>query len=384
MKNFILLTGGFILFLAACQQTEKEDTELSTLIDKRDSIQKKIDTLTIELKDFEAQIAELDTVKKAPLVASTQIKNSEFNHYFKVQGNVESDKNATLFPETQGLIKAIHVKEGQKVAAGQRLMTLDNDIIANSIAEVETSLSLATDVFERQERLWNQNIGSEMQFLEAKNRKEQLEQSIATLRKQQSMAILKAPFSGVVDQIYPKVGEMGSPASPAISIVNLRELHTVADVSEKYLGKVSRKMPVSVSIGNGLDTLNGMISNIGSSINPANRTFQIKVDFTDKSEILRPNLLAEIVINDFKVDSAIVIPEKYVLQDIEGNSFVYAAVKEKNKKREKYVAKKMIIEKGQSYNGEVLVLNGLKPGDHVITDGARKLTNGEEIRLTAE
>ncbi len=364
------------MLITACQP-QKAETPVDKLIAKRDSVQRVINELTVELKDFEAQIAEKDTVKKPPLVASTQVGISEFNHYFKVQGNVESDKNATLYPEIPGLIKAIHVKEGQKVSAGQRLITLDSEVISNAIAEIETSLALATDVFERQERLWNQNIGSEIQYLEAKNRKEQLEKSIATQRSQQSMAVLKAPFSGVVDKIYPKVGEMGNPQARAISIVNLNQLHTVADVSEKYLAKVKPNAPVSVSFGEGMETIQGSINNIGSSINPANRTFEIKVNFKDKPAFLRPNLMAEVEINDFKADSAVVISSSNILQDIDENSFVYRVVEENGKT----IAKKTVVEAGMSYRGNTMIIAGLKGGEEIVTEGARKLVDGKEIRL---
>ena len=375
MKNHIILSIGAAILLASCQPTE--ETSLSKLKEKKTTFETQIDSINELLISVISEIALLDTVKKAPLVASTSIERSDFNHYFRVQGNVESDKNATLFPETQGLIKAIYVKEGQNVSKGQKLLALDNDIIANNIAEVETSLSLATDVFQRQERLWDQNIGSELQFLEAKNRKESLEKTIATLRKQQSMAVLRAPFSGVVDKIFPKVGEMGSPQSRAISVVNLNQLHTKADVSEKYLSKVKSKVPVTVYFGEGLDTISGVISNVGSSINPANRTFEIKVDFKEKSDFLRPNLMAEVEINDFKADSVIVLPSSYILQDIQGDSFVYRV----EKKNGKTIAKKNILEPGLSYKGKTMILSGLTGAETLVTDGARKLVDGQEIRI---
>ena len=375
MKNHIILSIGAAILLASCQPTE--ETSLSKLKEKKTTFETQIDSINELLISVISEIALLDTVKKAPLVASTSIERSDFNHYFRVQGNVESDKNATLFPETQGLIKAIYVKEGQNVSKGQKLLALDNDIIANNIAEVETSLSLATDVFQRQERLWDQNIGSELQFLEAKNRKESLEKTIATLRKQQSMAVLRAPFSGVVDKIFPKVGEMGSPQSRAISVVNLNQLHTKADVSEKYLSKVKSKVPVTVYFGEGLDTISGVISNVGSSINPANRTFEIKVDFKEKSDFLRPNLMAEVEINDFKADSVIVLPSSYILQDIQGDSFIYRV----EKKNGKTIAKKNILEPGLSYKGKTMILSGLTGAETLVTDGARKLVDGQEIRI---
>ena len=375
MKNHIILSIGAAILLASCQPTE--ETSLSKLKEKKTTFETQIDSINELLISVISEIALLDTVKKAPLVASTSIERSDFNHYFRVQGNVESDKNATLFPETQGLIKAIYVKEGQNVSKGQKLLALDNDIIANNIAEVEISLSLATDVFQRQERLWDQNIGSELQFLEAKNRKESLEKTIATLRKQQAMAVLRAPFSGVVDKIFPKVGEMGSPQSRAISVVNLNQLHTKADVSEKYLSKVKSKVPVTVYFGEGLDTISGVISNVGSSINPANRTFEIKVDFKEKSDFLRPNLMAEVEINDFKADSVIVLPSSYILQDIQGDSFVYRV----EKKNGKTIAKKNILEPGLSYKGKTMILSGLTGAETLVTDGARKLVDGQEIRI---
>jgi membrane fusion protein (multidrug efflux system) len=377
MKNYIILSLSAAMFLVACQPAQVTETSLDKLVQKRDSIQGVLNEVAVELKIYEAKIAEQDTVKKAPLVASEVVGRSEFNHYFKVQGNVESDKSATLFPETQGIVKAIYVKEGQKVSAGQRLLALDNDIIASNISEVETSLSLATEMFERQERLWNQNIGSEMQFIEAKSRKESMEKTIATLRKQQSMAVLKAPFSGVVDKIYPKIGEMGSPMSPAVSVVNLNELHAVADVSEKYLIKVKPNAPVRISFGEGMETLNGNIKNIGATINSANRTFEIKVGFAHKADFLRPNLMAEVEINDFKADSAIVIPSSNILQDIDGKSFVYCIMQEGTK----HIVRKTIVDPGITYRGKTMILSGLNGGESIVTEGARKLVDGKEIRL---
>ena len=375
MKNHTILSLSVALFLVACQPPE--ETSLEKLIEKKENFENSIDSINGLLIAINTEIGLLDTLKKSPLVASSLVGRSEFNHYFKVQGNVESDKSATLFPETQGIVKAIYVKEGQQVSAGQNLLALDNDIIASNISEVETSLSLATEMFERQERLWNQNIGSEMQFIEAKSRKESMEKTIATLRKQQSMAVLKAPFSGVVDKIYPKIGEMGSPMSPAVSVVNLNELHAVADVSEKYLIKVKPNAPVRISFGEGMETLNGNIKNIGATINPANRTFEIKVGFAHKADFLRPNLMAEVEINDFKADSAIVIPSSNILQDIDGKSFVYCIMQEGTK----HIVRKTIVDPGITYRGKTMILSGLNGGESIVTEGARKLVDGKEIRL---
>ncbi len=377
--NRLIIFSLCVAMLAACQAPKEEVTNstLEALQAQKKSIAGTIKELTTQLKSIEEKIALQDTTKKAPLVSSLKISKSEFNHYFKVQGNVESDKNATLYPEAQGLIKAIYVREGQSVSRGQKLLSIDNDIIANQISEVETQLALATDVFERTERLWNQNIGSELQFLESKSRKESLEKTIATLRKQQSMATLRAPFSGIVDKIYPKVGEMGSPMAPAVTVVNLSKLHTVANVSEKYLDKVKKNMPVQVTFGQGLDTVSGVISNLGRSINPANRTFEIKVNFKEKSEFLRPNLMAEVTVNDFKQDSAIVIPASYVLQDTDGQFYVYI-IKAKGGKK---MVKKTIVETGLTYENKTMILSGLSEGDLIVTEGARKLVNGKEVRL---
>ncbi len=375
MKKYILFSLVISSLLIACQP--EEETSLMKLEKERDAFVTQIDSINELLKVVEGQIAEKDTTKKPPLVDVMSLSAQSFNHYFKVQGNVEAEKSATLYPETQGLIRSIKVKEGQRVSAGQTLMVLDNEIVAKNIVEVETNLNLAKDIFERQERLWNQNIGSELQYLEAKNRKESLENTIATLRKQQSMAIVKAPFTGVVDQIYPKVGEMGSPMTPAMKIVNLSKLSAKADVSEKYLSKVKNGSLVTVSFGEGLDTIQGKVSRIGSSINPANRTFEITVDFIEKSEFLRPNLMAEIEINDFSVDEAIVVPSSYLLQDIEGNSFVYSV----DNTQGKPIARKKVIETGMAYKGITHVRNGLSGSETIITEGARKLVDGKEIRL---
>jgi len=378
MKKLIIFSLS-VAILASCQPTQKEvvNSTLTELQGQKKSISTIIDSLTSELKSIEEKIALQDTTKKAPLVSTLELAKSEFNHYFKVQGNVETDKNATLYPETPGLIKAIHVREGQRVSKGQKLLSIDAGLVATQISAAETQLALATDVFERTERLWKQNIGSELQFLESKNNVEALENNIATLRKQQSMATLRAPFSGVVEEVYQKVGEMGNPMVPAIKVINLSKLYTKADVSEKYLNKVKKNMTVQVTFGDGLDTVSGVISNLGSSVNPANRTFEIKVDFKEKSEFLRPNLMAEVTVNDFKAEDAIVIPASHVLQDIDGNYFVYRVMEKKGKT----LAVKTIVEPGLSYGDETMILSGLSSGETIVTEGARKLVDGKEIRL---
>ena len=256
-------------------------------------------------------------------------------------------------------------------------MSLDTELIQRNINEVETSYSLAKDIFERQERLWEQKIGSEVQYLEAKNRKESLEATLATLNRQAGMGMVTAPFAGIVDEVVPKVGEMASPMAHVARVVSLNEMYLKAAVSENYAGRVQEGMMVNVIIP-GVDTLKSTIDRVGQFINPENRTFEITVALND-AKSLKPNMYAALEINDILRDSVITLPSSMIQEDFEGRNYVYVLSPD----GAAFEVKKTFVSPGPSYQSATLIESGLKAGDMVVDKGSRKVVNGEKVVLEA-
>ncbi len=360
--------------LNACKQ--EASSELETYRQRRDSLRLEMDKLQKNLIAVEKKISELDTIGEARLVTLFRPEHDTFRHFFEVYGNVESDRMATLYPESQGIIQAIQVREGEQVRRGQLIARLDDDLLRSNLAELETSLSLANTLYEKQERLWDQKIGSEVQYLEAKNRKESLEKSISTLKEQINKTSVRAPFDGVVDKIFPKEGEMASMQSPLARIVNRSALYVRADVTERYMGRVNQGDEVEVIV-NRRDTLKAEIGRVGKFINPANRSFEVRVELGETDVPLMPNSLVVLKINDFTADSAIAIPSSLIMQDGRGEDYVFLA---KANGANGHKAEKRNIRTGMRYLGQTLVLDGLDAEHAIIDKGSRSVRDGDPIK----
>ena len=378
-KNLPLMSALAIvmLFLSACGGSD--NSPLAMLQAQRDSLKTVKGEVSTMISELEAQIAKMDTntVENLPAVTYAMYEPNRFEHYFQVQGTVETDKNAQIFPEMQGKIKTIPVKEGQAVTKGQVLMTIDNRVMVNGIEELETQLELAKTVFTKQKNLWDQKIGSEIQYLEAKTNKEALERKLETQRAQLDMYNVRAPFSGIVDEVMPKPGEMASPAMPAFRLVNLDQVYIKADVSESYLGKINVGDSVRIKFPSLDRTVWTSISRIGNFINPNNRTFKIRLNIGNDSGLLKPNLLGEINIMDFAADSSFSIPSSLIQQDPAGNEFVMV-IDDRN--GQQYAAKQM-IEAGMSYKGTTNIASGIDANMKVVKEGARNVKDGQRVEL---
>ncbi|MFZ5552964.1 MAG: efflux RND transporter periplasmic adaptor subunit [Bacteroidota bacterium] len=324
--------------------------------------------------------------KDLPAVAVVPLEYSQFQGSFEVQGSVEAEKNVLLNCETPGLIKRILAEEGQRVSAGQTLMILDADVIAKNIDEVEKSLELANFVYEKQKNLHEQNIGSELQFQQAKNNKERLEETLKTLRAQQSKSVVTAPFSGYIEQIFYKEGEMAMPQMPMIRLLDLSKVKIIANVMETYLPSVDMNKKVDISIGALNDTLieNVSLSRVGKYINPSNRTFEIEAKLDNKNERILPNLVAAVKVKNEIKDSVFVVPSASILQSTSGQDFVFVATKEK----ENYIVTKVIIKRGDTDKATKMTVvesgdgaASLSPGALVITEGARGVKAGMEVQV---
>ena len=387
MKKTILF-AIITVFLAACGGGE-ENPELEKVVKKRDSLKAVHDSIGAEISALELLIVDLDPdiEKRISIVTTKTLKRKTFSHTFDVHGTVESDKNAMVFPETAGEIKTIQVTEGQRVSKGALLATIDTEIIRKNIAQVQSQLDLAILVYNKQKNLWDQNIGSEIQFQEAKTNKETLERNKETLQAQLDLANVKAPFAGIVDEVFPKVGELGGPQAPLLRLVNLEDVYIKSDVSESYLGRLSNATKVTVNFPS-LETDSGSydvdttIAQIGNFINPNNRTFKIKINLENSDSKLKPNLLAVVSIKDFEADSVVVVPASVIKQGIDGKNFLYVV----DRSEEKVQARKITgLKLGKTNSdGEKHVISGLNGDEEIVVDGADRIVDGEEVLIKGE
>lgn len=381
MKNILwACTACFITI--SCGPQKSDNTQLRLAMEKRDSIYSQINSLQIVLRDLDKLISKLDTAnsqyKRVKYVSATTLAPTRFVHYFQAHGIINAEKNILITPEVPGTVKTIFVKEGQKVVKGQSLIALDTKVIEGSIKEAATTFSLVRELYQRQEKLWNQNIGSEIQLLEAKNRKESIEERLNTLTAQKEKAIITAPASGVIDEILPKIGEMASPLMPVLRMVNLSGLYIKSDISENYLKHITKGDSVEIEFPSLELTTGGQIDQIGNFINPENRTFKIRVNLENNHDLYKPNLLAILRIMDFSKDSVIVVPSEYIMADANAKQYVFLVNTTSNQSR----AHKVYVDIGQSYDGLTLIKAGLSGTETLITVGSRTVTDNEPITIT--
>jgi len=356
------------------------------------------DQLKAEIKQYRSQISELNSKIKANQsklieiegediktlkVTVNQLRQDTFEHFFTVSGTVEALKKAYISPEMGGQVQSVNIREGQRVKKGDLLVTLNSSIIRTQIAQAQNGLELAKTVFEKQEKLWKEGIGSEIDYLRAKNSKESIEKQISTLQAQLNMSMVKAPIDGIVDEIMVKPGEMASPGYEVVRMVNLNGLEINADVAERYLPYVKMGDKVQVSFpAYGEDfkdelTFNVPISKIGQIVNPANRTFSVQALIQNKKSMIKPNSVAIVKFRDYQNESALIVPSQIIKKDVTGKEFLFVAKKE----GPMYVASKVEIQRGNSFNGLTEITSGLKPGDLVIEKGANMVTNGAKVDL---
>lgn len=376
MKNSILIIA-LAGFMVACGG----NSEVENLKSELEEIEKEIQTKTIEAAELQKKIAELDPdfSKKSDqsvLIKSETIEPQDFQHKIQVQGEVASRKNITMGAETMGRVTQINVSPGDMVKRNQLLVKLDASTIENSIKELKTALELATTIFEKQKNLWEQKIGTEVQYLEAKNRKETLERQLATAQSQLDMAYLKAPFNGRINNVNVNTGELVQPGMPILNMVSQEEMYLKSDVSEEYINDFDPGDSVEVYLPSIKKSFVTVVSSVSYVINPANRTFQLEVKVNEFVDKLKPNQFARLTLVDYENENAIVVPSNVVQQDNLGD-FVYVVKTEKNQKK----AKKARVERGKTYGGKTEILNGIKSGDTIISEGYREAVNGIAVRL---
>ena len=373
MKSYyaIVLTS----LLMACGGEKKTDLqgkreELAELKSQQAELNTKIKTLESEVTKLDPKKAEIARVKD---VTVAPVSSSTFRHYVELQGTIDAKNNVQVSPKSGGVVTAVYVKEGDRVRAGQAIAKVDDQIMRESVAELKTQLSLANTIFEKQAALWKQQIGTEIQYLQAKNNKEALERKLSTLNVQLAQSTVTAPISGVVDQVSVKIGQSAAPGVGLVRIVNLSQLKVVAKVSDTYSGSVRKGDPVVIRFPDLNRDIKSSISFVSTSVDAMSRTFTIEAPLPSDNS-LKPNMLAQVKINDQNIANAIVIDQN-LIQNTEQGQLVYVAVNEGGKK----VAKAKQIKTGQSYDGRIAVTQGLQSGDQIVTNGYQDLVDGQPI-----
>lgn len=375
MKKIIALFITLIFIIACGDGTQKSSLEELNI--QKTAIIAKMDSLNTELQKVEKQISKIDTNKKLHVITVLPVKNEIFKHFIEIQGVVQADKNIEIRPELGGTVKAIYVKEGQQVNAGQVLLQLDDSSIKNNIDELNTQLSLANTTFERQKRLWEQKIGSEMQFLQAKAQKEGLENNLVSLKTQSSKMRITAPFSGIVDEIFPRNGELTNPQMPVVRLLNLDNVYVEADITETYLPVIKIGTETMLFFPSINKEMTSEISQVGNYINPNNRSFKTRINIANKDQTIKPNLLADLKILDFQIEG-ITIPSTLVQKDQQGNTYVFTI---KNENDETIVVKSLITVENE-YNNQVYISEGLTENDQLVNAGARIVKAGDLVNIT--
>ena len=345
---------------------------------KRTELSAQRNVLDADIKRLDVVIASLDKSASLPLVATYEVTPQEFNHFTSFQGTVKTMKNINVYPEMPGQLLEVLVVEGQKVEKDQVLARIDDGGLLAQLAQAKSQLLLAETVFNRQERLWSQNIGSEIQFLQAKTQFESAEKAVDALSLQAEKSIVRAPFDGTVDQIFKEPGTIVAPGmgSELFRVVNIDEVYVEVDVPETHITSISEGSKVQVNLPAIGEEIDARIARVSKVINPSNRSFTVEIPLENKSGFIRPNLMASVAINDYSNKSAIMIPQSVVSENAEGQQYCFAL----EESTEGYIAKRLIIQTGKTSEDFIEVLDGVEKGALLITEGAKKVSDNQPVK----
>lgn len=359
-----------ISLFAACQPAAKDDAvaKLADLKEQKAKIEAEINALEQELMDS-------GTIeKKLHTVALTEAKVAPFEHYIDLQGRVDADESVTVTSRMPGALTQIYIDNGDVVRKGQLLATIDDGVLLRNLAELEGQRKVAEDLYNRQKALWDQNIGSEVQYIQAKNNMESLERSIATLKATWNQTRIYAPTSGTVDMVLLKQGQAIAPGVPLANIINLSKLKIKGEVTEAYAAKVQKGDNVIVYFPDTGKEVKTKITYVSKTINPTNRTFTVEAALG--SGDFRANQIAVLKIVDYSNPSAIVVPINLIQTSTDGD---YVTIAEKTGTENEAVIRRVKIKQGQNYSGFVEILEGLKAGDLLVTTGFQDVNEGETV-----
>jgi membrane fusion protein, multidrug efflux system len=374
MKNILsilLITAVF----AACGKKDGGTNANAEKTAQLAELKKQQTDLGSKISALEKELGKSDTTKKEKVIAIAveTVSPTAFNNYIELQGSVVADEQVFITGRVPGSVSKVYIKVGDRVRAGQVVAEIDDDMVVQSMEEVKKRWELANEVYLKQDALWKQNIGSEIQLLSAKNNKEALDKTLATIQRSRELYQVKSPIDGVVDECMVKVGQAAAPGIPMATVVNFSKLKVKVDAPETYAGKIRQGNAVVVLFPDLKKELSSKISYIGAAVNPANRTFKVEIPIRSNEAGLLPNMATTVRVINYSNGSAIAVPINLIQKDLSNTDFILVESAGR--------AKKMPVKVGQMYGEKAEILSGLKSGDKIITVGFQDLNEGDAVKI---
>lgn len=378
MKKIIILSA-LSLVLFACSKGEKQSIDDLVKAKNVKELNARKTELQAEIAKIEAGLATLDVKTEEALVSVLTVKDTIFNHYLDIQGNVDTKENILIQPEFNGTLSSLTVKAGDKVSKGQILGRVDDAGMSSQLASAQNQYNLAKTTFERQKNLWDKKIGSEIQFLQAQTQMVSAQKQVAQINAQLSKTVIRAPFTGTIDEVFVEKGQVVAPSAQGLMrIVNLSNMYVSTSVPESYIGKLKVGDQVDVYLTSLGKTYKGKVRQVGNFINPNNRSFGIEVAVPNPENLLRPNQVAKLKIIDYTAKDATVVPTNVIQEDGKGEKYIYIVEGSNGKTG---TAKKVIVTVGKSSDNVTEILSGLPANAVIVTEGVNTISEGMKLNF---
>ena len=382
----IILTLYIIAYAIGCSGDRSITTsdlirakDINGLKTQKEQKLKILNALKAELNQINDAISDLDPYEKLALISIFEVKPENFDHYVEIQANIKTRQNVLLYPEYSGTLKKIYVEEGQEVKKGKLLAQIDDAGLKNQLEQLQIQTALSKTTYERTQRLWDQNIGAEMQLLKAKAAYESQLKNIAQLKKQLQRTRILAPFSGTIDEIVSNTGANLLPGqTPVMRIVNLKKMYTEASVPERYLSQIKKGTTATVKIPMLDREYQTTVRQTGNFINPNNRSFRVETPLPNSDEMIKPNLSCRLKINDYSNPEALMIPLSIVKENAVGKKYIFKL--NPDGKDQVYRTEQTFIQLGKNSIDKVEVLVGIQSGDLLVDEGATIVENNQRVK----
>lgn len=390
MKKSVYLLGLILAFVSCAQETPEasnstaiENSSLEELNAQKTSYTQQIEELTSKLETVNTAIAALGGSEKRALITAFATETSLFEHNIEVQANIKTRQNVLMYPEFAGRLIKLYVAEGQSVKKGALLAVIDDAGIQDQLEQMQLQLELAKTTFERTQRLWEQQIGSEMMFLEAQTRYKAAQKQVDQMRQQLAKTKIYAPFNGIIDEIPARLGSNLAPGvTPILRIVNLKSMYAEADVPETYLTNIIKGSKATVTIPVVNQTQTTTIQQTGNFITPSNRTFRVEAALENPENLIKPNLNARLSVVDYTNPEALMVPLRVIRENASGSTYVFVLSQPESDNG--YTTEKRIVELGKSKQELIEVLTGLSPGDLIVDEGVSTLVEDQKVKRILE